>query len=149
MIAHGVHDGSRERPAGLVLASAAGGEGAAEATGAVAWCEDLERSTIAPCVVLASCGAARGPLRRGDDGIAGLAGALHAGGARAVVLSRSDVEYRATLRLVAAFLARVADGAAPAEALRAARAELLRDRSCDPAAALGVFLTGLGAEPAR
>ncbi|MFG0319732.1 MAG: CHAT domain-containing protein, partial [Planctomycetota bacterium JB042] len=112
---HGTYDPERERPAGLLLSPTDdGGPG-------VAYADDLEAISPPPLVVLAACGAARGPLRRGEDGITTLVGAFLSAGARTVIAPSADVEEEATFRLLSRFHERVRRGDPPAEALRAAR----------------------------
>jgi hypothetical protein len=72
-------------------------------------------------VLLCTCGAGRGLLRRGDDGGQTLAGALLRAGATAVGVADTDLELGATQALVRDFLAALAEGLAPDLALRAAR----------------------------
>ena len=113
---HGVYDSSRERPAGLALVSQVFRSSHAEA------------STAPDVVVLSACGAALGPIRRGEDGVAHLGGAFLKGGARVVVLPSSDVEEEAARRLGETFHHRLRGyGDEPAEAMRAARDELASD----------------------
>ncbi|MEW6742032.1 MAG: CHAT domain-containing protein [Planctomycetota bacterium] len=127
ILTHGVFDPFedpstvRERPAGLVLAPHS-----CEDDGLV-WCDDVEHLAPAPpLVVLSSCGAARGPVRQGDDGVAHLGGAFLAAGAQTVLLSRADLDLEATLELTTRFTRlAVAGGLSPARALMQARRELV------------------------
>ncbi|MCC6408841.1 MAG: CHAT domain-containing protein [Planctomycetes bacterium] len=115
LVAHGVQVGELERPAAIALAS-----GGADDDGLLA-CDEVE-SLRAPAVVeLAVCGSMRGPARCGDDGPSHLAGAFLRAGSSAVLASRADLEYRASLRLIGAFHSALSDGATVAEALRRAR----------------------------
>ena len=141
LIAHGVSDYERERPPGLVLAPAAAGDAG------VVWPEDIERLTAPPLVVLCTCGALRGPLRRGDDGASHLGGAFLRAGADAVVLSPVDLELEPTLALLDEFNRGIAGrGESPAQALLAARRRLAGEGR--PVAEYGlVHLLGLGSEP--
>lgn len=97
----------------------------------------------ADLVTLSACRTALGGELRGE-GLVGLTrGFLHAG-ARAVVASLWDVQDRATARLMERFYAgMLADGLAPAAALRAAQAELAADpRWRDPYYWAGFVLQG-------
>lgn len=114
IVAHGVYDAHRRRPAGILFSGAG-------TQGHEAWPEDVESVRWPEIVVLDTCGSQRAQLRRGDDGRAGLGGAILAGGARCVLLSYSDVELRASMHLTSAFGRELRAGAAPAEALRRAR----------------------------
>jgi len=141
LFVHGAVDLSRERPAGLVLAPAPGDSG-------TLWCEDLERLHLPPLVVLAACGAARGPLRRGEDGLTNLGGAALYAGARCVILARGDLELQATLQMLETFHARLRAGDGPAEALRSARRKLSADaRWSHPFYHSLLQVVGLGQEP--
>jgi len=139
LVTHGVYAEERERPAGLVLTPDAG---AAE----LLWCDAAEELRVSPLVLLSACGAARGPLRRGDDGVAHLGGSFLRAGACAVVLSYAELEYRATMRLMQVFHERlVGHGESPAEALRRARRELAADeRFRDPFYHSLIHVTGVG-----
>ncbi len=109
---HGVYTDQRERPAGLVFSGNNG----------LVWGEDVERWRVSPLVILTACGAARGPLRQGDAGVAHLGGAFFAAGAQAVVLSSARVERHAALQFMKTFHERVRrSGDSPAMALREAR----------------------------
>ena len=139
VVTHGVYDPQRERPAGLLLSSG-------DPSGGVLWCEDVERWSAPPLVILTACGAARAPLRRGDDGRGHLGGAFLAAGAQAVVLSATDVPYVAGLRLMTHFHRELAQGLGPAEALRRARAHGTPAGEPDLSALL-VHVVGLGDVP--
>lgn len=141
LLVHGTVDLTRERSAGLVLAPGPGDSG-------LLWCEELERLYLPPLVVLAACGAAHGPLRRGEDGLTNLGGAALSAGARCVVLARGDLELQATLRMLETFHKRLRAGDAPAEALRSARSELSSDpRWSHPFYHSLLQVVGLGQEP--
>jgi hypothetical protein len=144
LLCHGVYDASRLRPAGLLLAPDPAG-----AYDGPLWCEDAELQPTADLVVLAACGAGRGPQRRGDESVNHLGGAFLGAGARAVVQSHADLDYRATLRLSETLHARLATGGtSPAEALRAARAELRADPRFDhPYYHSLLQVLGLGHDP--
>ncbi len=114
---HGARDDERPIPAGLHLA-----DGAAHGA-------SLGRLDAPPLVLLSSCGAARGPIRRGEDGASNLGGAFLRAGARAVVLPSVDVDEGATLALMEGFHAAWRGGASVAEALRLARARLAGSES--------------------
>lgn len=130
---HGTRDPERERPVGL------------ECADGVVFADDVERTEAPPLVVLAACGAARGPVRRGEDGASHLGGAFLRAGARCVVLPSAEVDDGATAALLAEAFRRLAAGADPAEALRAARADLFaRDGMSDPRALCLIHAFGLG-----
>jgi len=141
LFVHGVADPGRERPAGLVLAPAPGDDG-------LLWCEDLARLHLPPLVVLSACGAARGPVRRGEDGLTNLGGAALSAGARCVILARGDLEVAATLKMMAVFHVRLRAGDSPAEALRLARKALAADPQWShPFYHALLQVVGLGQEP--
>ncbi len=118
VVTHGRYDSERERPAGLSVSSEQ-----------VLWCEAIEAIASPPLVVLAVCGAGRGPLRRGDDGVSNLGGAFLSAGADAVLLSPVDLSYDATVRLVELFNRELTRGASPARALLHARVSMAADAS--------------------
>ncbi len=143
LLVHGIVDSTRERPAGLVLsAESATDDG-------VLWAEDLDELVSMPrLVVLTSCGSGRAPLRNGDEGAATLWAPLLAAGADAVVHARGDLLFEPTIRLSQTLNRRLAAGDSPAEALRAARAELASDdRWNDPFFDGLVQVVGLGHRP--
>ncbi len=136
-VCHGVYEFARDRPPGLLLAD-----------GEVLWSEEIERWTSPRLVVLAACDAARGPLRRGDDGVQHLGGAFILAGAEGVVLSSVDLEYESTLALLERFHAALRGGDSPAEALRRARVGLAaRTEFQDPWFHSMVRVAGLGHRP--
>lgn len=141
LFTHGTYD--PERGAGLLLAPAAGGQD-------ILWCADAEGLAAPPRVILSACGAARGPRRRGDDGLAHLAGAFLFAGARVVLSSPADLELASTLERDGVLHRELARGASPAEALRAARVELARREAfADPFYRCLVHAHGLGQEGVR
>jgi hypothetical protein len=141
LLTHGVYVPDEDRPAGLVLAATALHDG-------VLLGRDVEALHASPLVILSACGTGRAPLRQGDDGVNGLAGAFLRAGARAVVLSNADIDYRATLALMAAFHEHLRLGDAPAEALRKARAGLSADvRHAHPGLDSLIYVSGLGHTP--
>lgn len=143
-LVHGVTDLERELSGGLALAPCAG-----HADGRL-WCEDiLEGAFRSPeLVLLSACGSARGPRRPGDDGLAQLGGAFLARGALCTVQATNDIAFAATVRMMGAFGRGLAAGESPAEALRAARAELVRETNLShPFYAQALRVVGLGLEP--
>ena len=124
IIAHGAYDATLDRPATIILGAGHDRSDPGLLTG------DLvrQRSDWPELVVLATCGAARSPLRRGEDGSAHLGGAFLAAGAQCVVLPRIDVGYGATLELTRRLHEALRDAAAEeigaAEALYRARLSL-------------------------
>ena len=119
LVAHGVALLDRERPAALALAPRS-----AEAESGLVHSSELERLPLPPLVVFASCGAASGPPRLGDDGVADLGGAALLAGARCTILPPGPVGYSSTEDLLSVFHTELAQGQSPAEAMRRARAEL-------------------------
>lgn len=126
VLAHGLFDGSRELPAGLLLADDSNGP-------AELWTEEIDDLRFPPLVIVSACGPARALLRRGDDGRGSLTGALIARGARTVVTSHVNQELHGTLELFHAFHRSLARGASVARALRLARIETTPTRSSDTA----------------
>lgn len=124
ILAHGVRDESLARPNCMLLA-----DGPLSAVGL----ERLYAGGRAPAVViLATCEVNRAALRRGDDGVQQLSGALLSSGAQAVAASDDQLDYHATVRLVGRVVHHlVEDGVGPAEALRRARAALKSDPRFD------------------
>jgi CHAT domain-containing protein len=142
LVLHGIYDPGRERAAGILLGRDAAGDQAR------LFAEDLESLRVPPLVFLAVCGAARGPLRRGDDGITDLGGAFLAAGAEAVVLSPIDLLLAPTLALAQRFQAELARGATPAHALHRARCALAeRGEYSHPYHYALLHLVGIGHRP--
>ncbi len=108
--------------------------------------EDVRALEYDGVVILASCRAASGPARLGDDALAHLGGAFLEGGALAVVLAREQVEYKATLALFEHALERLAAGDSTAEAMRAAYAATLGDEPWKELRRTGYQVLGLGFE---
>lgn len=137
LFCHGVFDPARLLPAGLAIA----GEGTS-----TVWWEDIAALRLPPLVVLSACGAARGPARLGEDGIAHLGGAFLSAGAKAVLISRGDLEVRSTLEFNRRFHSALHAGATPLVALRDARRALLT--ADEPAPRLSqLVLLGAGHTP--
>ncbi|NOT31286.1 MAG: CHAT domain-containing protein [Planctomycetes bacterium] len=142
ILAHGRHDPLRERPAGMLLGNADGGETFFGA-------EEVAHLDTPPLVLLTVCGAGRAPKRRGDAGAADLAGAFLAAGerARSVVQSAYDLDVESARQISILFHAALLRGDAPAEAMRKARAELARDKDfADPFHHASMVVVGLGHE---
>ncbi len=140
-LGHGAYDLLAERPATLVVAATAEHDGLLRAA------DIVERIRPPPVVVLTACRTGRGPLRAGDQGAADLAGAFLEAGARVVVTSPYDLDVEAARRLSTAFHRGLERGETAAEALRAAREELLRDaRFDDPVHHAVLRVVGLGNE---
>lgn len=137
ILAHGIEDANRERPSGIALAGADGD----------LWCDDVEAMKAPPLVVLATCGAARGKLRRGEDSVQHLGGAFLRAGARAVLLSQGDLELDSTSALLAAFHAALRPGRSPAQALLEARQQMASRSGDDPRSWALLRWLGLGHEP--
>ena len=137
VIAHGLFDPTRPRPAGLLLAN-----------GEALFSAEVEALDVPPLVTLVACGTARGPLRLGDDGRAHLGAAFLAAGARVVLMGATELEYRASLLLDGVFHERLAEGVPPAEALRRARVAAVESAPGVPAVHhLLVRAYGLGSAP--
>lgn len=135
VVTHGIYDPQRIRPAGLLLAPDDNGDGEL-------WTADVDGWKWPELVLLSSCGVHRGPLRRGDDGRALLAGSLFAGGARAVMLPYVDLELNGHLSLAHDIHKHLIKGKSPQEALRLAR------REAGPGLSKHLFhLAGFGAVP--
>lgn len=142
VFAHGVFAAERATPAGLLLRSSG-----ALPDGALF--PDLLRASapaLAEFVLLGTCGAGRGFLRRGDDGGQTLSGALLRAGATCVAIADHDLELAETKALIAATLAALGGGQPPDMALRDARRERLR-AGAHPAHALALRLEGPGHAP--
>ena len=139
---HGIHEPLREPPAGLLLAPLDDGDGRVRY-------QDILEMEAPPLVVLAACGAANGPTRRGEDLVARLDAAFLRAGARVVVLPSADAAERTTLRLVETFHDRLRrHGDEPSEAMRRARVELASDpRYDDPFYDGNMHVVGLGHVP--
>ena len=142
-LGHCVQDPSRERPALLVLSS----DGSSEAAPGVVSCDTVEGLEGPALVVLTACRTTTGPARRGDEATGHLGGAWLAAGADAVLLSTRDLSRDDALALSRVFHERLAACDSPAEALRFAREELVRERGL-PRAKLGQLqVLGLGQRP--
>jgi hypothetical protein len=140
VLAHGVQDFQRERFAGVLLSPPAKGS-------AVVFADVIERVPLPPLMVLGTCGAADGPQRFGDDGVAHLGGACLMGGADAVVLAGGALSLGASVDLFGALFAELRAGRALSEALWRARRQI----SARPERAHPYFFAGLrhlGAEVA-
>lgn len=117
IVAHGTLDETRLRP--VVLACAGDSrDGASFST------DDAEVARPAGTVVIAACGAARGPRRAGDDGMHLFSGALLFAGARTVVIAVGPTDLEASMRLIEDIAPALRAGTSVAEAMRAARARL-------------------------
>lgn len=143
VLAHGVFDSARrgdgERPSALVLSPCEQSEDG------VVWCADVERLRAPPLVELLACGAARGPLRLGDDAAGHLVGAFVLAGADCVLAARVDVERDVATRFARAFHTSLREQGRPSHALLAARRALAAAPSeSDPLAWAGLGLHGFG-----
>jgi hypothetical protein len=141
IVAHGFYQRLAQPPPGLALAPSA------ESNGLVR-CQELEQLALPPLVVLAVCGAGRGPLRSGDDGVTNLGGACFKAGAVCVLISPIDLEQTATEKLLDLFHERFAAGETPARAMLAARRALAADpRFADPFYHSMLQVVGIGHRP--
>lgn len=122
LLVHGIHDYSRERTAGLLLAPHEQDDGSSD-SGAV-WADRLASLDVRGLWLLTACGSGQGPARWGDSGSSDLGGILMAAGADTVVLPYAELAYEATLDLSAGFHRHLRDGLGPAEAMRRARREV-------------------------
>ncbi len=115
LLSHGVYDGSRLVPAGILLAGEDG------EPNDFLWSEDL-RGLAAPrfCVLLV-CEMLRGLSRVGDGGAANPAGALLAAGSQAVLASASQLEMSTALKLFKGWRQGWLAGEDPATALLLAK----------------------------
>lgn len=120
LLAHGIHDASRELPAGLILTGSASSDGRV-------WSESFEGHRVPPLVFLAACGTGRGPGRLGDPFVSHLGGALFRSGAETALLPVSDLAYHPTIKLSVEVHAHLNRGLTPAEALREARKRMRED----------------------
>ena len=142
VLGHAVLDYERERPAALVLAP--------DDDDGLLTCDDIDRLVAAPrLVLLTSCGSGKGPARRGDEGLGHMGGAWLWAGADVVLLSDEDVDYRLAVALSERLLKRLlARGESPAEALRGARADLVKDGVVEDVVETGrLHVIGLGQRP--
>lgn len=139
ILAHGYYDGTQSPPAGVALAPTR------EHAGYIASAQ-IAGLSAPPIVAFAVCGAARGPLRSGDEATGHLGGAALRAGASVVLLATLDIEQAASESLLdIAYRAMVRDGATPAQALRIARRSLSEDEATsDPHYRNVLHCVGLG-----
>ncbi len=143
LVLHGLYDPTQERPAGIAMAPG-------EHVSGQVWGDMIERLERVPkLVVLAVCGAARGPLRSGDDGVTSLGSAFLLARADAVLLSPYDLEFQATIALTDIFHERLrVHGETPARAMLEARRELAAsERFAHPFHHSLMQVVGLGHDP--
>jgi CHAT domain-containing protein len=96
-------------------------------------------------VVLSACDSGRGEVTGGDE-VLGLTRALLAAGASAALVSLWPIDDRATAVLVRRFVAEVAAGAAPPDALRTAQRWLRTLGADDRSRAFADLLDEAGAD---
>jgi len=141
LLVHGVLDRTHERPLTLLLS-------ATDADPGFFRCENAESLRAPPLVVLASCRTGAGPVRKGDAGMGDMGGAWLGAGAQAVVLARDDLTLEEVTRTSAVLHERLARGASPAEALRAARAAEVEVHGAEAPFHSGLLtVVGLGQRP--
>ena len=137
VLAHGVRDERRADPQGLLFGD-----------GQVLWPADLQHGGSPPYLLLTSCRAGRGRLRRGDDGRHQLSGAALLAGARGVVAPVLDVGYQSSLTFAADLHRGLwRDGLPLAEALRQARVAAAARGGPSAWDAFLYHLVGLGETP--
>lgn len=146
ILSHGVFDTARrsdgERPSALVLSSRGAGDDG------VVWCADVEQRAAPRLVELLACGAARGPLRIGDDAAGHLVGAFFLAGADTVLAARVDIERDAATNFAEEFHRALRRSGVPAQALLEARRALARQAEfADPWFWAGLSLYGAGTTP--
>lgn len=118
ILSHGFYDPTRSPPVGIAMTPDTLHDG-------YVYASDLVGLRVPPIVALAVCGAARGPLRSGDDGAGHLGGAFLRAGANVVLLASLDIEQSTTEALLdETYRGMTRDGASVAEALRRARVKL-------------------------
>jgi hypothetical protein len=111
---HGVYEGARVLPAGILVVP--------EEPGGAWFAEEVAALPPCPVALIAACGGDRAPLRRGDDGRGHLRSSFFRSGSVCVATATLALEVEATADLVALVNARLAAGDSVAEAFRAARA---------------------------
>jgi CHAT domain len=124
VLAHGIQQTARTRPAAFVLTADERADGVVE-------CAAIESLRSPPTVIVAACGAARGPRRYGDEGVQHLGGAFFKAGARSIAISPVDLDYYGTLRLLELLLPALARGEPLANALHEARRVMRSDPRFD------------------
>jgi tetratricopeptide (TPR) repeat protein len=140
VLTHGLPDDRRERTATLLLAGA-------QKRGVWIGCNEIERLSLPPVVVLSACNSGQGPPRAGDDGVADLGGACLRAGAQVVFLAPYRIRYDDACALFGLLVKELRAGRPPNFALRAARREFLaRSASSDPTRGL-LQVVGLGTRP--
>ncbi|MEM7354243.1 MAG: CHAT domain-containing protein [Acidobacteriota bacterium] len=117
---HGLVRDDHPMTSGVLLVPGRGDDGLLQAH------EVMGLELAADIVTLSACRTGRGRLRRGA-GIVGLSRAFLAAGASSVVVSLWDVDDRSTPRLMEVFYDQIAAGAAPPEAMLAARRALFAE----------------------
>lgn len=118
VFAHGIFDGELACPAGLLLGpDRTGGSGALFEPG-------LPSAGLPQLLFLGVCGAARGPLRLGEDGGNRLAAAFLVAGCDLVISGDVDVRLDEALVLCGEFTAHLTQEQDPAAALLSARRRL-------------------------
>lgn len=142
ILAHGFYDSSRSPPVGIALAPDRVHDGYIGA-------QQIAELRAPPIVSFAVCGAARGPLRSGDEATGHLGGAALRAGASVVLLAALDIEQAPTEALLdRTYEALAGAGATTARALQQARLELSRSAShSDPYYRNLLHCVGLGHTP--
>lgn len=142
VLAHGIQEPGREFGSAVALAPTPDRSG-------ILWADDVTALDWRPrgLVVLASCGAALGPRRTGDDVLPHLSGSLLEIGASGVIATRAPLELDLAVELSTVFHRELTSGHSAAEALRRARAELAADGPLRALAAARVQLIGAPRNP--
>jgi len=145
-VAHGFHDYTRERTAGLLLAPDSVGPNGASPDGASpdaassvaggdgrVFADRWAGVRVPGLVILTACGTGRGPVRFGDSGASHLGGTFLLAGADTVLLPFAEIAYEPTLALCEVVHEGLVRGRTPADALTGARrAVAARAATADP-----------------
>ncbi len=135
-LTHGVEDGDRLRPSGLVMSP--------DQDEGVLWCDTVETLESPDLVMMGACRSGIGVRQTGDPGIRSLSSAWLSQGATDVLAMTSDAQSRPLVLLSEQFHRFLRKGESPARALRRALQSVAQG---DPAASIRygqVALFGLG-----
>ncbi|MEM7309941.1 MAG: CHAT domain-containing protein [Planctomycetota bacterium] len=141
VVAHTVLDAELERSPTLVLTPGGGYDG-------LVTCDAIEGVSAPELVVLTSCKAGSGPVRRGDEATGHMGGAFLFAGASTVLLSDQELFLGPATRFSAWFHERLSAGESPAEAARFARVKSMESGLfAVPTEAGLIYVLGLGQRP--